>query len=63
LKKNIPNYNTALQLSQNSTTNNKPIRMQCANCGYIFEGILYVCPKCGSNAMDKLNVNEPEWIS
>jgi predicted Zn-ribbon and HTH transcriptional regulator len=46
-----------------STTGAKPTRMICANCGYVFEGILYVCPKCGSNAIDKLNVNKPEWIS
>ena len=46
-----------------STTGAKPIRMRCANCGYMWEGILINCPKCGSNAMDKVNVNEPEWIS
>jgi len=57
--------------TQGSETPVNPARMRCANCGYIFEGILYVCPKCGSNAMDKVNIeesfehweNEPEWIS
>jgi len=46
-----------------STTDAKPIRMICSNCGFVFEGILYVCPKCGSNAMDKVNINEPNYIS
>jgi len=45
-----------------TTTDSKPIRVRCANCGYIFEGILYVCPKCGSNAIDKININEPNYI-
>jgi len=46
-----------------TTTDSKPIRVRCANCEYIFEGILYICPKCGSNAIDKININEPNWIS
>jgi len=35
------------------TTDMKPIRMRCANCGFLFEGYMMVCPKCGSNAIDE----------
>jgi len=38
---------------------NNMIRYKCANCGHVFDfDSLYVdCPKCGSNACDKVEVS------
>jgi predicted Zn-ribbon and HTH transcriptional regulator len=47
--------------NNSTTTDIKPIRMRCANCGFLFDGFFMVCPKCGSNAIDK-PTDYPELI-